>query len=67
MMLYSLEDFKNKAYAYAMPDGLMCIYEEAIPPSSNVNERYKFLDFFGVWALLKKEESAAFVARILDD
>ena len=44
----------------ALPAGLVGIYEEALPPESNVNKRKKFLEFFVVWALLKKEVSAAF-------
>jgi hypothetical protein len=45
----------HKDNAATLPIGLIGIYEEALPPSSNVNERNKFLEFFGIWALLKKE------------
>ena len=56
----------NKDNATALPIGLVGIYEEALPPVSNVNERKNFLEFFGVWALLKKEVSVEFVALILE-
>jgi hypothetical protein len=56
----------HKDNAATLPIGLIGIYEEALPPSSNVNERNKFLEFFGVWALLKKEVSAGFVASLLE-
>lgn len=50
----------------ALPQGLVGVYEEAIPQASKVNERKKFLEFFGVWALMKKEVSAEFVVSLLD-
>jgi hypothetical protein len=56
----------NKDNATALPIGLVGVYEEALPPASNVNERKKFLEFFGVWALLKKEVSVAFVLPLLE-
>jgi hypothetical protein len=56
----------HKDNASALPMGLVGIYEEALPPECNVNERKKFLEFFAVWALLKKEVSAAFVVAILE-
>lgn len=56
----------HKDNASALPLWLVGMYEEALPPSSNVNERKKFLEFFTVWALLKKEVSAAFVVPLLD-
>jgi hypothetical protein len=55
----------HKDNASTLPIGLIGIYEEALPPASNVNERKKFLEFFAVWALLKKEVSAAFVVPVL--
>ncbi len=55
----------NKDNATALPTGLVGVYEEALPPASNVNERKKFLEFFAVWALLKKEVSSSFVAEVL--
>ena len=55
----------HKDNASTLPIGLIGIYEEALPPTSNVNERKEFLEFFAVWALLKKEVSAAFVAEVL--
>jgi hypothetical protein len=56
----------NKDNATALPIGLVGIYEEALPPESNVNERKKFMEFFGVWALLKKEVSVEFVLPLLE-
>jgi len=56
----------NKDNATALPIGLVGIYEEALPPESNVNERKKFLEFFGVWSLLKKEVSVEFVLPLLE-
>ncbi|NBV30822.1 MAG: hypothetical protein EBR98_04615, partial [Chitinophagaceae bacterium] len=56
----------HKDNASALPQGLVGMYEEALPPSSNVNERKKFLDFFAVWALLKKEVSISFVLPLLE-
>lgn len=56
----------HKDNASNLPIGLIGIYEEALPPASNVNERKKFLEFFAVWALLKKEVSAEFVAPLLE-
>ncbi len=56
----------HKDNASNLPIGLIGIYEEAIPPSSNVNERKKFLEFFAVWSLLKKEVSAEFVIPLLE-
>jgi len=55
----------HKDNASALPIGLVGIYEEAMPPASNVNERKEFLEFFAVWALLKKEVSAEFVTPLL--
>jgi hypothetical protein len=55
----------NKDNPAALPDGLAGIFEKALPPESNVKERKKFLEFFSVWALLKKEVSAAFVVPLL--
>jgi hypothetical protein len=56
----------HKDNASALPLGLVGMYEEALPPAVNVNERKKFLDFFAVWALLKREVSAEFVAPLLE-
>jgi hypothetical protein len=56
----------NKDNATALPIGLVGIYEEALPPESNVNERKKFLEFFAVWAILKKEVSVEFVLPLLE-
>jgi hypothetical protein len=56
----------NKDNASALPIGLIGVYEKALPPANNVNERKKFLEFFVVWALLKKEVSAGFVVDLLE-
>ncbi len=42
------------------------MYEEALPPAYNVYERKKFLEFFAVWALLKKEVSVTFLMALLE-
>ena len=56
----------HKDNASALPIGLVGMYEEALPPASNVNERKKFLDFFSVWALLRKEVSVTFLIPLLE-
>ena len=56
----------HKDNASALPMGLVGMYEEALPPASNVNERKKFLDFFSVWALLRKEVSVTFLIPLLE-
>jgi tetratricopeptide (TPR) repeat protein len=56
----------HKDNASALPQGLVGMYEEALPPASSVRERKKFLEFFVVWALLKKEVSAGFVLPLLN-
>ena len=48
-----------------LPNGLVGVYEEAFINSTTVSNRSKLLDFFSVWALLKKEVSAAFVLPLL--
>jgi len=55
----------HKDNTSTLPSGLVGIYEEALPSESNVNKRKKFLEFFVVWALLKKEVSAAFISQLL--
>ena len=56
----------HKDNASALPMGLVGMYEEALPPASNVNERKKFLAFFSVWALLRKEVSVVFLMPLLE-
>jgi hypothetical protein len=56
----------HKDNASALPVGLVGMYQEALPSAANVKERKKFLDFFAVWALLKKEVSAEFVVLLLE-
>ncbi|MFM8960343.1 MAG: hypothetical protein ACKOKH_08790, partial [Bacteroidota bacterium] len=55
----------NKDNASSLPYGLVGVYEEALPPLTNAADRLKFNEFFAVWALLKKEVSAAFTAPLL--
>ena len=56
----------HKDNASSLPLGLVGLYEKELPPFRNVNERKKFLEFFSVWALLKKEVSVAFVLPMLE-
>ena len=53
--------------AAELPDGLIGMYEEAFDERTSVVERQKLLQRFAVWALLKKEVSAAFVAEVLGE
>jgi hypothetical protein len=55
----------HKDNASALPIGLVGMYEEALPPASNLNERRKFLEFFAVWALLKEGVTISFVASVM--
>jgi len=50
-----------------LPDGLIGLYEEAFDERTSVVERQKLLKRFAIWALLKKEVSAGFVAEVLGD
>ena len=50
----------------ALPEGLIGLYEAAFEENKAVRERQKLLETFSVWALLKKEVSAQFVAEILE-
>jgi tetratricopeptide (TPR) repeat protein len=52
--------------AAALPEGITGLYEEAFEESKPARERQKLLDNFAIWALLKKEVSAQFVAEILE-
>jgi hypothetical protein len=49
-----------------LPLGLFGMYEDAISSVISVNERKRFLDFFTVWALLKKEVSLEFILPLLE-
>jgi len=51
--------------AAELPDGLIGMYEEAFDERTSVVERQKLLQRFAIWALLKKEVSAAFVSEVL--
>ncbi len=56
----------HKDNASALPISIVGMYEEALPPAYNIYERKKFLEFFAVWALLKKEVSSSFVLPLVD-
>jgi hypothetical protein len=53
--------------AAELPEGLIGLYEEAFDERTSVVERQKLLQRFAIWALLKKEVSASFVAEILGE
>ena len=53
--------------AAELPDGLIGLYEESFDERTSVVERQKLLQRFAIWALLKKEVSAAFVAEIFGE
>jgi hypothetical protein len=53
--------------AAELPEGLIGLYEEAFDESQAVQVRQKLLERFAIWALLKKEVSAAFVAEVLGE
>ena len=53
--------------AAELPDGLIGMYEVAFDERISVLERQKLLQRFTIWALLKKEVSAAFVAEVLGE
>jgi hypothetical protein len=57
----------HKDNASALPQGLVGMYEEALPPARNVSDRKKFLEFFAVWSLLKREVSVGFLSAILNE
>ena len=52
--------------ASSLPEGLTGLYEAAFEESKPARERQKLLETFAIWALLKKEVSAQFVAEIMD-
>ena len=53
--------------AAELPDGLIGLYEEAFDERTSVVKRQKLLQRFAIWALLKKEVSAGFVAEVLGE
>lgn len=55
----------NPENAASLPEGLIGLYEEAFDEIKPAAERQKTLNTFVVWALLKKEVSAQFVAEII--
>jgi hypothetical protein len=48
-----------------LPEGLIGLYEEAFDERQPVHKRLQLLERFAIWALLKKEVSAEFVAEVL--
>ena len=52
--------------AASLPEGLTGLYEAAFEENKPARERQKLLETFSIWALLKKEVSAQFVAEILE-
>ena len=50
----------------ALPEGLVGLYEEAFNESIPAHKRQKTLEYFAMWALLKKEVSCSFFAEILN-
>jgi tetratricopeptide (TPR) repeat protein len=55
----------HKDNSSALAAGLLEMYEDALAKELNVNKRQEMLRFFAVWALLKKDVSACFVAPLL--
>jgi len=55
----------NMDNASSLPYGLVGVYEKDLLPLTNAADRQKFNEFFAVWALLKKEVSAAFMVPLL--
>ena len=52
--------------AAELPEGLIGLYEEAFDEKQPVHLRQQLLERFAIWALLKKEVSAKFVAEVLN-
>jgi hypothetical protein len=52
--------------AAELPEGLIGLYEEAFDENHPVQHRQQLLERFGIWALLKKEVSAQFIAEVLN-
>ena len=53
--------------AAELPEGLIGLYEEAFDERTSIVERQKLIQHFAIWALLKKEVSAGFVAEVLGE
>ena len=53
--------------ASELPDGLIGLYEEAFEENFPILQRQKLLKRFALFALLKKEVSANFVAEVLEE
>jgi hypothetical protein len=52
--------------AAELPEGLIGLYEEAFDERQPVHKRQQLLERFAIWALLKKEVCAQFVAEVLE-
>ena len=55
----------HKDNAADLPEGLTGLYEGELDDRAPASDRQKMLQWFTIWALLKKEVSTAFVAAIL--
>lgn len=56
----------HKENISALPEGLIGVYEDALPQENNVQDRERFMSFFSTWALLKKEASTSFISKLLN-
>jgi hypothetical protein len=52
--------------AAELPEGLIGLYEEAFDEKQPVHIRQQLLERFAIWALLKKEVTAQFIAEVLN-
>jgi hypothetical protein len=52
--------------AAELPEGLIGLYEEAFDEKQPVHLRQQLLERFAIWALLKMEVSAQFIAEVLN-
>jgi len=52
--------------AAELPEGLIGLYEEAFDEKQPVYIRQQLLERFAIWALVKKEVSAQFIAEVLN-
>lgn len=50
----------------SLPEGLIGVYEELVPPRASIAERARLLKFFTPWALLRSEASIELVSSLLE-
>lgn len=50
----------------SLPEGLIGVYEELVPPRASIAERVRLLKFFTPWALLRSEASIELVSSLLE-